>query len=77
VDRGVIDRLDPGREQPGELGQTADARGDLLGDLDQELLAHGAEKPFDFPSALGPAGRGVHQLDAQAGAGAQQPRVDK
>jgi hypothetical protein len=34
VDRGVVDRLDPGREQPVELGQAADARGDLLGDLD-------------------------------------------
>jgi hypothetical protein len=52
----VINRLDPGREQPVELGQAADASGDLFGDLDQELVADGAEKPLDLPSALGLSG---------------------
>ena len=47
----------------------------LAGDLDQELLAHGAEHPFDLPSALGSAGLRMHQPDTEFRAGAQQPAI--
>ena len=39
----VVDGLDPGPEQPVELGQVADRSGDALAaELDQELLPDGA-----------------------------------
>jgi hypothetical protein len=34
----------------------AAALGGVAGDLDEELLADGAEQPLDFPSALGLSG---------------------
>jgi hypothetical protein len=46
----VIDRLHPGGEQPVQLPQA----GDVLPDLDQELVADGAEEPLDLPP--GPSG---------------------
>ena len=73
----MVDRLDPCGEQPIQLGQVGDLGEAVLGELDQELVAHGAEKPFDLAAALGAPGCGVHQLDAQAGARPQQPRVHK
>jgi hypothetical protein len=80
---GVIVGLDPGDQQPVELGQAADPPGGLTGgiadavDLDQELLADGAEEPLDLAATLGPARGGVDQPDAQHRAGAQQPGVHK
>ena len=80
VRAAVVDLLDPGGEQAVQLGQAGDRAAGALGtvdDLDEELLAHGAEHPLDLASAGGLAGSGVHQRDAQAGAGAQQLGVDE
>ena len=74
---GVVDRLGPRGEQPVQLRQVRDLGGAGLGQLGQELAADGAEEPLDLPPALGPSGLAVHQLDAQPGAGPQQPRVDE
>ena len=71
----VVDRLGPGGEQLVQLGQVLDPGGALLGQLDQELIPHGPEEPFYFPPPFWPSGLTVDQLDAQLGAGAQQPRV--
>jgi hypothetical protein len=46
----VIDTFDPGGEQPVQRGQVRDAG--AVADLDQELLADGAEEPLDLPPAL-------------------------
>ena len=54
----VVDRLDPGGEQPVQLGQVGDLPSGLAvagGDLDDELAVHGAEEPLDLAPALGPA----------------------
>ena len=69
VDAPVIDGLDPGAEEPVQLGEV---RGKTGLDLDEELDAHRLEDPLDLPPALGPPGLGVHQTHAEAGAGPQQ-----
>jgi hypothetical protein len=64
----VVFGFDPGREQPVELQQCAAVigarRSQLIGagvdDFDEELLAHGAEEPFDLPPALGAVRGGMH-----------------
>ena len=64
VHPAVVDGLDPGGEQRVQLGQVGDrAAGAVagVGDLDQELLADGAEEPFDLPAALR-AGPGVEWM---------------
>jgi len=80
----VIDRFHPRGEQGVQLQQGC-RRGEVpfgqllgagVGDLDEELIPYGAEEPFDLAAALGPVRGGVHQLDAQLAAGAQQPRID-
>ena len=50
----VVEGFDPGGEQPVQLqerGGVVDAGGGevLAGHLDEELLAHGPEDPFDLP----------------------------
>ena len=70
VDGAVIDGLDPGGEQLVEPGHVVDVG---VGDLDEELVAHGAEDPLDL--ARGPrAGPGREWISRmpEAGAGAQQ-----
>jgi hypothetical protein len=69
--------LGPRGEQPVQLCQARDLGRAGLGQLGQELAADSPEKSFYFSPALGPAGPAVHQLDAQLGAGPQQPRVDE
>src|SRR5437868_14870247 len=73
----VVDRLGPGGEQLVQPGQVRDPGGALLGKLDQELIPHSPEKSFYFSFPFWPSGLTVDQLDAQLGAGAQQPRVDE
>jgi hypothetical protein len=63
VHPGVVDALDPGGEQPVELGQVARAAAGVQ--LNEELLADGAEHPLDLAAALGLARRGVCQPDAK------------
>jgi hypothetical protein len=80
----VVDRLDPRGEQCVQFeqprGRGQPTLGELLGagvgDLDEELIAHGAEKTFDLASALGPVRGGVGQPDPELAAGPQQPRID-
>jgi hypothetical protein len=73
VHPAVIDGFRPRGEQPAQLGDAGHvpppAHGGIAGDLDEELLADGAEQPLDLPAALGPARRGVGQPDTQNGAG--------
>jgi len=80
VDPLVVDLLDPGGEQVVEFAQGpnrgAGAVG-VRGDLDQELVPHGAVEPLDLAPPGGPPGLGVGQLDAQHGAGPAQPGVDE
>jgi len=52
VDRGVVAGVDPGGQQPVQLGQPGDRGRGLLAELDQELLADRAEKSLDLPAAL-------------------------
>ncbi len=63
----VVDRLDPRGEQPVEHGQVRDAR--AVADLDQELLADGAEEPLDLAPALGLTGQSQLILWITRGAG--------
>jgi hypothetical protein len=49
----VINGFHPGREQPVQLGQIID----VLADLDQKLLADGAEVSLDLAPALGLSGQ--------------------
>jgi hypothetical protein len=69
----VIDTFDPRGEQPVERGQVGDAG--AVADLDQELLADGAEEPLDFSSALGFTRCAVSDLDAEPGGCPLQRRV--
>src|SRR2546429_684428 len=48
----VVNRLGPGGEQLVQPGQVLDPGGALLGKLDQELIPHSPEKPFDLASAF-------------------------
>ena len=81
----VVDGLDPGGEQGVQLQQRSRLGEPLLsevfnaavGDLDEELVAHGAEEPFDLPPALRAVRGGVDQADAELAAGPQQPRIDE
>jgi hypothetical protein len=59
----VVDPFDPGAEQPVQLLQVLGAAAGLQ--LDQELLAHGAEDPLDLAAALGLAGTRVDKADAE------------
>lgn len=80
VHPGVVDLLDPGREQGVELGEAAHrgaGRLGAVGDLDQELVAHRFEEPLNFSSAGGPAGLGVGELDPQHRARPAQSGVDE
>ena len=85
MDPVVIDRLGPGGEQRVQLQQRPGLRqsspGEVLGgavaDLDEELIADGAEEPFDLPPALRAVRGGVDQPDAELAAGPQQPRIDE
>jgi len=79
----VVADLNPGGEQPVQLGQVrGPGAGPLVicrpaGDLDQELVPDGAEEPLHLSPPLRPAGPRMHQLDAEHRAGTQQPRVDE
>jgi hypothetical protein len=52
----VVDGFGPCGEQPVQLADASDvpppALAGIAGDLDQELLADGAEQPLDLPSSL-------------------------
>ena len=63
VDPVVVDLFDPGAEQTVQLLQIPGPAAGLQ--LDQELLAHGAEHPLDLAAALWLAGLGVGQADAE------------
>jgi hypothetical protein len=52
----MIDRLGPGGEQAVQLLQAGDRRSGLAGDLDEELVADGAEEPLDLPASFGLSG---------------------
>jgi hypothetical protein len=73
MDSLVVGSLDPGGEQPVEHGQVRDAR--AVADLDQKLLADGAEESFGLPSSLRFTGRTVGDLDAEPGGCPLQRRV--
>ncbi len=60
----MIDGLDPGGENLVQPGDVVD-RG--VGDLDEELIAHGAEESFDLAAAFRTPRPGVDQADPQAG----------
>ena len=76
---GVVDRLDPGAQQPVELEQVGDVvaarRVGRPGDLDEELVPDRAEESLDFAPALGSPGGGVGEFDPECRARAQQPGV--
>ena len=55
----VVDGLCPGGEQPVQLREAGDRRGRPGGDLDQELVADGAEEPSESSPSFGPAGLAV------------------
>ena len=60
----VVDALDPGGEEPVELGQV----GQLPAlELDQELAAHGAEEALDLAARGRLAGARVDEADAEHG----------
>ena len=65
MDPSVIDSLDPGSEEPVELGQVIRRVGL---DLDQELHAHRLEGPLELSPALGPPRFGVHEAHPETGA---------
>jgi len=68
VDPLVVHGFNPGGEQLVQGGQVGDLPGRAgCGQLDEELLAHGAEEPFDLPAPLGLAGLGVGQPDPEDG----------
>ncbi len=69
VGPAVVDGLDPGGEEPVELDEGGDTAGS---DLDEELVAHGAEEAFDLASALRAAWGGVGEADAEHCARPQQ-----
>ena len=81
----VVFGFHPGCEQPVELAQRGgvvhpgggEVRAGRVGDLDEELFAHGAKESFDLASALGSAGRRMHQAHPEFRAGPQQPRIDE
>jgi len=50
----VVGSLDPGAEQPVQLSQVPGAG--TVADLNQELVADGAEEPLDLAPALGLSG---------------------
>ena len=68
VHRPVVDGLGPGGKK---LVQPLDIFDAGAGGLDQELVPHGAEDAFYLAPAFGPAGAGMHEPDAQTGAGPQ------
>lgn len=59
----VVDGLDPGGEQGVQLGHVVELAAGA--DLDEELIADGAEEPFDLPAALRLPGTRVDQPDPQ------------
>ena len=69
VHPAVIDGLDPGTEEPVELG---DIGGKTGLDLDEELDAHRLEGPLDLAAALWLPWPAVHQTDSEAGTSPQQ-----
>jgi hypothetical protein len=71
VHAAVVDDLQPRREQPVELWEI-----ELLAafDLDQKLVADGAEEPLDLALRRRRSGACVDQLDAQHRARPQQLR---
>jgi hypothetical protein len=71
----VVDAFDPAAEQPVQLLQVGCAAAGLQ--LDQELLADGAEDPFDLAAALRLARLGVGQADAEHRAGPLQLAGDE
>jgi hypothetical protein len=48
----MVDGLGPGGEQPVQLGQPADRRGCLPGELDEELIPDSPEESFYLAPAL-------------------------
>ena len=61
----VVGLLQPGAEEAVELVE----RGELApGQLDEEVITDAAKQPFELAPALGPAGCGVHEPDAEHGA---------
>jgi hypothetical protein len=70
----VVDGLDPGGEQGVQVGHVLQLAAGA--DLDEELLAHGPEEPFDLPPAGGLPGPGMDQADAEHRAGPLQLPVD-
>jgi hypothetical protein len=79
MDAGVVDRLDPGAQQPVQFEQVGDMVAarlfGLAGDLEEELVTDRAEEPLDFAPALGAAGGGVGEFDPECRTRAQQPGV--
>ena len=59
----VIDRLDPRGEQRVQVGHVVEFA--ARADLDEELVAHGAEESFDLPPTGRLAGPRVDQPDAE------------
>ena len=51
--------------------------GGLSSDFDEELLADGAEEPFDLTTALRAPRCGVDQPDPQLGTGPRRPGIDE
>jgi hypothetical protein len=74
VHAAVVDGLHPCGEQCVQLHQVGQFA--ARADLDEELLTHGAEEPFDLAAAGELARTGVDQPDAETCAGAQQLLVD-
>jgi hypothetical protein len=68
-------RLDPGAEQAVQLVQIGGPAAGVQ--LDQELLADGAEGPLDLAAALWLAGLGVGQADAEHGQAALELARDE
>jgi hypothetical protein len=62
VRAAVIFAFHPRGEQPIQLGQ---GHQPVIVDLDQELLAHGAEESLHFSAALRPARRRMDDFDAE------------
>ena len=81
----VVFGFHPGHEQSVEFQQCRgvvdpggrEVLGGGVGDLDEELLTHRPEEPFDLAPSLRPAGRGMHQSNTEFRARPQQPRVDE
>ena len=85
VGAAVVLGFDPRGQQPVERqqrGAVISTGGDQVlgggvGDLDEELFAHGPEEPFDLAAALWPVRGGMHQADPEFGACPQQPGIDE